>query len=93
MAQRVLRALGITPDKDLQASYIGLDAAVVALREGGIDAFFWSGGLPTRGVADLATSTPIRLLTVQEDLARIHAAYPEYAPAPCPRAPTGSPSR
>ena len=79
MAQRVLGALGIDPDKDLQASYIGLDAAVVALREGAIDAFFWSGGVPTRGVADLAASEPIRLLTVQDDLTRIHLAYPEYA--------------
>jgi len=84
MAQRVLGALGIAPDKDLQASHIGLDAAVVALREGGIDAFFWSGGVPTRGVADLAASEPIRLLTVQDDLARIHLAYPEYAPGTVP---------
>lgn len=84
MAQRVLRALGLAPDKDLRASYIGLDDALVALRDGGIDAFFWSGGLPTRGVADLAARMPIRLLTVQEDLARIHAAYPEYAPGTVP---------
>jgi len=84
MAQRVLGALGIAPNKDLQASYIGLDAAVVALREGGIDAFFWSGGVPTRGVADLAASEPIRLLTVQDDLTRIHLAYPEYAPGTVP---------
>ena len=76
MARRVLRAVGISPDKDLQASSIGLDAAVVALREGGIDAFFWSGGLPTRGVADLAARMPIRLLNLQDDLTRIHAAYP-----------------
>ena len=27
---------------------------------------------------------PIRLLTVQDDLARIHAAYPEYAPGTVP---------
>ena len=84
MAERVLGALGIDPDKDLQASYIGLDAAVVALREGAIDAFFWSGGVPTRGVADLAASEPIRLLTVQDDLTRIHLAYPEYAPGTVP---------
>jgi uncharacterized protein len=84
MAQRVLRALGIAPDKDLRASYLGLDDALVALREGGIDAFFWSGGLPTRGVADLAARMPIRLLTVQDDLTRIHAAYPEYAPGTVP---------
>ena len=84
MAQRVLRAVGIAPDKDLQAVDIGLDAAVVALREGVIDAFFWSGGLPTGGVADLAKAMPIRLLNLQEDLTRIHADYPEYAPGTVP---------
>jgi TRAP transporter TAXI family solute receptor len=84
MAQRVLQALGISPDKDLKAVHIGLDASVVALREGGVDAFFWSGGLPTLGVADLAASMPIRLLNLQEDLTRIHAAYPEYAPGTVP---------
>ncbi len=84
MAQRVLRAVGIAPDKDLRAAYLGLDDSVVALREGGIDAFFWSGGLPTRGVEDLARSMPIRLLNLQDDLTRIHAAYPEYAPGTVP---------
>ena len=59
-----------------------------------IDAFFWSGGLPTRGVADLAASVPIRLLTVQDDLARIHAGLPRVRPRHrAGRAPTGSPSR
>lgn len=84
MAQRVLQALGISPDKDLHAIHLGLDDSVAALAKGDIDAFFWSGGLPTPAVADLAMRTPIRLINLQEDLAPIHAAYPEYAPGTVP---------
>lgn len=84
MAQRVLLAVGISPDKDLRAVHLGLDASVAAMKKGDIDAFFWSGGLPTPAVTDLAKSVPIRLLNLQEDLGPIHAAYPEYAPGTVP---------
>lgn len=84
MAQRVLQALGISPSADLQAVHLGLDDSVAAMKKGGIDAFFWSGGLPTPAVADLARNLPIRLLNLQDDLAPIHAAYPEYAPGTVP---------
>lgn len=84
MAQRVLEALGLSPEKDLHAVHLGLDDSVAALAKGAIDAFFWSGGLPTPAVTDLATRTPIRLINLQEDLAPIHAAYPEYAPGTVP---------
>ncbi len=84
MAQRVLQALGISPDKDLRPVHFGLDESVAAMKKGGIDAFFWSGGLPTPAVADLAKAVPIRLLNLQKDLVPIHAAYPEYAPGTVP---------
>jgi uncharacterized protein len=84
MAQRVLQSLGISPDKDLQAVHLGLDDSVAAMKKGKIDAFFWSGGLPTPAVNDLAMSVPIRLLNLEKDLAQVHAAYPEYAPGTVP---------
>ena len=54
--------------------------------EGEIDAFFWSGGVPTRGVADLAASVPIRLLdrAGRRSTPHAHLAYPEYAPGTVP---------
>jgi TRAP transporter TAXI family solute receptor len=84
MAQRVLQARGIAPEKDLKAVHLGLNESVAAIRKGAIDAFFWSGGLPTPAVADLAKKVPIRLLNLQDDLRPIHAAYPEYAPGTVP---------
>lgn len=84
VAQRVLQALGISPERDLKAVYIGLDESPAALRDGRVDAFFWSGGLPTPGVTHLAASVPIRLLNLQDDLTTIHGAYPEYATGTVP---------
>jgi TRAP transporter TAXI family solute receptor len=41
---------------------LGLDESAAALQAGEIDAFFWSGGLPTPGVEELARRMPLRLL-------------------------------
>ncbi|WP_433286896.1 TAXI family TRAP transporter solute-binding subunit [Micromonospora sp. CA-244673] len=45
---------------------LGLDDSVAALRAGRIDAFFFSGGLPVRGVAELAASTSVRVVDLGE---------------------------
>ncbi|QGN49564.1 TAXI family TRAP transporter solute-binding subunit [Micromonospora sp. WMMC415] len=41
---------------------LGLDDSVAALRAGQIDAFFFSGGLPVRGVAELARDRHVRIV-------------------------------
>ena len=46
----------------VRAVGLGLDASAEALRAGGIDAFLWSGGLPTPGVDELARRLPLRML-------------------------------
>ena len=88
LARLMLQALGISPDRDLTVFPLGLDDSPAALRDGRIDAFFWSGGLPVRGIADLAASMPLRLLSLQDtlhdDLRAIHRAYPEYASGTIP---------
>ena len=47
---------------------------------GSIDAFFWSGALPTQGVTALAAQLPIRLLDLADVVGPMRAAHPEYAP-------------
>ena len=84
IAQRVLQAVNLAMAGDVRAVYLGLDASATALREGRIDAFFWSGGLPTRGVSDLAAALPIRLLELQDVLQRIRTTYPVYASGTVP---------
>ncbi len=57
VATRLLRAAGLDPGRDLIPVSLGVSQSVDALKDGKIDAFFWSGGIPTASVLDLA-STP-----------------------------------
>lgn len=50
----------------VRQEHLGLDDSVAALRAGRIDAFFFSGGLPVRGVAQLAGGTAVRLIDLGE---------------------------
>ncbi|MZD06259.1 TAXI family TRAP transporter solute-binding subunit, partial [Streptomyces sp. SID5785] len=60
VADRILRAAGLDIDKDVDAVGIGIDTMPTALEAGQIDAFFWSGGLPTTHVRKLSEKVPIR---------------------------------
>lgn len=91
IARRLLRVAGIDPDRDLRAEQLGLAAATDALSAGGIDALFWSGGLPTVGVAELAERFPIRLLDLEDVVAVVRAVHPVYAAGTVPAATYGIP--
>jgi uncharacterized protein len=75
IALRVLEAAGLDPAKDIKRAGLGVGESVAALRDGTIDAFFWSGGLPTAGVTDLATSREITLLPTEEYVADLQSKY------------------
>ena len=60
-AFRILEAAGIDPQQDIRRQSLGATQSVGALRDGKIEAFFWSGGIPTGAVLDLA-STPGRTI-------------------------------
>jgi len=64
IALRVLRAAGLDPDRDLRRQGLGVSESADALKDGKIDAFFWSGGLPTAAIQDLShtSGVTIRLL-------------------------------
>jgi hypothetical protein len=85
VSERVLEAAGLA-FADLRAERLGLVDSVEAVAQGRIDAFFWSGGLPTQGVAGLAERTPIRLVDLDEGgvLTALRARYPVYAPGTVP---------
>ena len=77
IALRVLRAAGIDPDSDIDRQQLGVDESVDAVRDGTIDAFFWSGGLPTGAVTDLATTDQIVLLPSTDYLSTLREQYGE----------------
>jgi uncharacterized protein len=61
IAARVLEAAGLDAQRDITRQALGVSESVNALKDGKLDAFFWSGGLPTPAVQDLAGTSGIRL--------------------------------
>jgi uncharacterized protein len=77
IALRVLEAAGLDPDKDIDRSQLGVEESVSAVRDGSIDAFFWSGGLPTAAVTDLATTDELVLVPTAEYTKALRDEYGE----------------
>jgi uncharacterized protein len=67
IAFRVLRAAGLDPDRDIRRQALSVNASVDALKDDKIDAFFWSGGLPTASVLDLASTPGITAKLIATD--------------------------
>ncbi|MFF4590664.1 TAXI family TRAP transporter solute-binding subunit [Streptomyces sp. NPDC001388] len=73
IAERVLKAAGLDPAKDITAVSQGIDTGPERLKQGKIDAFFWSGGVPTAGLEDLANSFTFRFVPIDAALvAQMH---------------------
>ncbi|PZH16723.1 hypothetical protein C1I97_06205 [Streptomyces sp. NTH33] len=74
IAERVLRAAGIDPETDIRSMSDGIDTGPGRLRQGELDAFFWSGGLPTDGLRRLAGKFAFRFVPIEAGLvAKLHA--------------------
>jgi uncharacterized protein len=75
-ANTILEAVGITYD-DIQVERLSANETADALRDGTIEAGFWSGGVPTGAVLSLAETRQIKLVPVSdEEFAAISAADP-----------------
>jgi uncharacterized protein len=66
-AFRILQGFGIDPASAIQKQSLGVAQSVDALKDGKIDAFFWSGGLPTAAILDLAHTPGIRIRMIPND--------------------------
>ncbi|MEV0764364.1 TAXI family TRAP transporter solute-binding subunit [Nocardia sp. NPDC050435] len=78
IANRVLQAAGLNPDSDISAQRLDLTKTVDGMKDGSIDAMFFSGGLPTPGITDLFTSArdQVRFL----DIAGLNGAMQKISP-------------
>jgi TRAP transporter TAXI family solute receptor len=65
IAGRVLDAAGVDAAA-ITDPQLDLGGSIAAMERGEIDGFFWVGGLPTPGIAELADDTPVRLLPVEQ---------------------------
>ncbi|MGW5352657.1 TAXI family TRAP transporter solute-binding subunit [Streptomyces sp. NPDC004031] len=80
ITHRLFQAAGMNVDKDITAVPVGIDEAPAMLLGGRLDAFFWSGGLPTAAVTAMATPVArIRLVQLGDMVASLHALGPEMA--------------
>jgi TRAP transporter TAXI family solute receptor len=61
-ADYVLKALGIDWNKDLTREKLGVGESVGALKDGKIDAFFWSGAVPTSSIIDLSSTPGLKMV-------------------------------
>jgi len=80
IARRMLTASGLDTNSDVQAQRTELGKTVEGMKDGSIDAMFWSGGLPTAGITDLFTSQrdKVKLLDVTNTLEKLKEINPIY---------------
>jgi TRAP transporter TAXI family solute receptor len=78
IALRILEAAGIDPDADIERAQLGVAETVEALRDGTIDAGFWSGGLPTGALTDYATTGEMVLVPTGEYATAMADEYGEF---------------
>ncbi|MFD5041144.1 TAXI family TRAP transporter solute-binding subunit [Streptomyces sp. NPDC058378] len=68
VADRLMRAAGVDPAADITPVQAGIDTMPERLADGRLDAFFWSGGLPTAAVQSLSEKFAIRLVPLEDAL-------------------------
>ncbi len=80
IAQRLLTAAGLDPEKDVQAQRLDLAKTVEGIKDGSVDGFFWSGGVPTGGVTDLFTTSgdKVKFIDITPLLPRMVELNPAY---------------
>lgn len=64
IAERVLDAAEVELSS-IQDPRLDLNSSIHAMEQGEIDGFFWVGGIPTPGIAELAEALPLRLLPIE----------------------------
>jgi uncharacterized protein len=78
ITRRLLAAAGLNMATDIRAYPVGINQAPAMLLSGKLDAFFWSGGLPTAAVTAMATPVArIKLVQLGDLVTRLHAMGPQ----------------
>ncbi|MFF2660810.1 TAXI family TRAP transporter solute-binding subunit [Kitasatospora sp. NPDC058032] len=72
VTRRLLAAAGLDPDRDIKPAFLGIGDAANELRAGKLDAFFWSGGLPTSALTTLSEQVRIRIVPLGDLTESIH---------------------
>ncbi|MGL5852363.1 MAG: TAXI family TRAP transporter solute-binding subunit [Phycicoccus sp.] len=91
IATRLLETAGLDIDTDVEAQRLEIGKTVDAMKDGSIDGFVWSGGLPTPALTDLFTSQKdaVSFVDVTPALEKLKAVNPVYAAGSIPAATYG----
>jgi uncharacterized protein len=94
IANRLLESAGLNPESDVAAQRLDLTKTVDGMKDGSIDALFWSGGLPTPGITDLLTSArgDVRFIDITGQLTKMQELSPAYEEGVIPAATYGQPA-
>jgi hypothetical protein len=77
-ADRILEAAGIDPQADIERAQLGVAETVAAIQDGTVDVGFWSGGLPTGAIVDLASTDELLLLPTADYVDEMAGKYGDY---------------
>jgi TRAP transporter TAXI family solute receptor len=78
IANRTFEAYGMDPGKDIDRQRLGAQDSANGLRDGKLDAFFFSGGLPVPAILDIATSMKIKMLDLSDSISKMSAKYGNF---------------
>jgi TRAP transporter TAXI family solute receptor len=94
IANRLIESAGLNPQSDVAAQRLDLTKTVDGMKDGSIDAMFWSGGLPTPGITDLFTTRrdAVTFLDITPQLAKMQEISPVYEEGVIPAATYGTPA-
>ena len=67
-AKDLLAAYGLDIDKDIQQNNLSVGSSADAMKDGKLDAFFFTAGAPTTAITELQTSMDVFLLSLEEDV-------------------------
>lgn len=91
IANRILESAGLNPANDVSAQRLDLTKTVDGMKDGSIDALFWSGGLPTPGITDLLTTSrnDVDFVDITTEFAKMAEISPAYEEGVIPAATYG----
>ena len=94
IANRLLEAAGLNPASDVSAQRLDLTKTVDGMKDGSIDALFWSGGLPTPGITDLITTArdDVEFVDITPQFTKMAEISPAYEEGVIPAATYGLPA-
>lgn len=85
IANRVLDSYGLDPAKDIQRERLAAADSANGLKDNKLDAFFFSGGLPTAAILDLSNAVKIKLIGHEDAVKKMSDKFgPFYVPVKIP---------